>query len=52
MPIVKRDTNWQALRGKCIIAVVLIHCEHYVQWDGSVREYEKKSVKISKEGLL
>ena len=39
MPIVKRDTNWQALRGICIIAVVLIHCEHYVQWDGSVNSF-------------
>lgn len=39
MPNMKRDNKWQALRGICIIAVVLIHCAHYVKWDGTVNSF-------------
>ena len=35
----KRIDKFQALRGICILAVILIHCQNYNLFDGSVSSY-------------
>ena len=35
----KRLDNFQALRGICILAVILMHCQSYTSFDGSASSY-------------